>query len=226
MNNDIDKVVKTVCKIGDMEIKHVTNRKIFNKKDGKYESQIRKMKMNYTRAGVNGLSTIYIEDFYDKIILQSLNPVVATKDSYIPPPSVSFGYGDFTNLKICFDFVKEWFEKDEYRNSLFQYSKDGRPISVSSKYNNLNVKFKSHGGFVNNSIMQIEPSVITSSIIRDSYPGILIRGKGGIVGRCSVTEFYELRDIILNLIHNLYQNSLLLNILGGMCEETKNKKEV
>lgn len=220
MNNNIDKVSKIVCKIGDMIIKHTANRKLYNKKLGKYEGIIRKVRNGSTKAGVNGLSSIYIGNSFDKVIVEASSPIMQSKDVYLPPPSISIGYGDFTNLKIVLDEVKTWFELEEYRNNLFIYSKDGKPISINSKYNNLNIQFKSHG-YLNNSKMQIEPYVISNNINIESYPGILIRGQTGIIGRCSVTEFYELRMILLELVKNLYQNSLLLSILGGMCEENE-----
>lgn len=216
MVNDVDKITKMVCRIGDMVIKHTSNLKLYNKTNNKYENVIRKIKNNATKAGVNGLSSIYINNSYDHIYLESINPSVKTGNTYVPPPSVSFGYGDLTNLKTTLDFAKVWFEADEYRDDLFIYSKSNKPINVNSKYIDLNVVFKSHGYL--NSSMRIEPYVISNNIGVDSYPGVRIRGSTGIIGHCSVDEFYELRTILLELIKNLYQNSLLLNILGGMCE--------
>lgn len=224
MSVKIDKVSKTICRIGDMLIRHVANMRLYDKKSGKFDNTTKVNHNSSTKAGVNGLSSVYLNATFDKIILEASSPIMQTKDTYLPPPSISMSYGDFTNLRLTLDAVKVWFEKDEYRNDLFIYSKDGKPITVNSKYGNLNVQFKSHG-YINNSSMQIEPYVVSNNINIESYPGILIRGQTGIIGRCSVTEFYELRMILLELLKNLYQNSLMLSIIGGTHENNEEIKQ-
>lgn len=215
MKNDFDKIVRTVCKVGDMEIKHITSHKTFNKTTGKYEDVLKSIKNNSSKAGINGLSSVYMGSTFDKIILESAKEMEKTKDGkYIPKNSVSFGYGDYTNLKIALDYVSKWFTEEKYRNGLFQYTKDGKPYGLSTRYKNMNIKFKSRGGYLNNNTLQMEPAVISTFMNTDTYPGVLLRGSTGIIGRCSVTEFYILKDILLDLIRNLYQNSLMLTILG------------
>lgn len=217
MKEDYEKVVKTICRIGDMNIKHIVNKHLWDKSVGKYTPTFITHKNNSSRAGVNNLHSIFIENTFDKIILESAENV-KNNDSktYIPRPMISFGYGDFTNLKITFDEVFRWFKDDNFRNNLFQYTKDGKPYGISSNYKTLNVKFRAHGGFVNNSTMQIEPAVVSANMNVETYPGVLIRGATGIIGRCSLTELTELKDILLDLVRNLYQNSLLLSLVGGM----------
>ena len=55
----------------------------------------------------------------------------------------------------------------------------------------------------------------------ERYPGILIRGESGIIGTCTYIELFELRIILLDLLKNLYSNSLNLLLLGslGECKE-------
>lgn len=216
MKEDYDKVVKTICKIGDMNIKHIVNKNIWDKSTGKYSKTFVLHKNNSSRAGINNLHSIYIENTFDKIILESSENVKSDSKTFIPRPMISFGYGDFTNLKITFDEVFRWFKDERFRNNLFQYTKDGKPYGISSNYKTLNVKFRSHGGFINNSTMQIEPAVVSANMNVETYPGVLIRGATGVIGRCSLTELAELKDILLDLVRNLYQNSLLLSIVGGM----------
>ena len=220
MNKEIEKVSKYICKIGDMIIEHVSMKYTFDKKTAKDNSSFRIRTNKTTRAGSNGLSSIYIGNTFDKIILRSTKDMVKNENVWVPPPSIQFGYGDFNNLKIALDSVKEWFTDDKFRNELFLYSTDSKPISVSSKYADLNVKFKSHSG-IRDSCMQIEPHVVSSFMDVERYPGILIRGESGIIGTCTYIELFELRIILLDLLKNLYSNSLNLLLLGslGECKE-------
>lgn len=213
MEQKIDRITKLICRISDMNIKHITNEAIFNSHSGKVENSVKKIKTQ-SKTGVNGYTSIYIGNTFDKISLENINPQVKTNNVYVPPCSVNFGYGDYTNLKIALDAVNEWFKNDDFRNDMYIYSNKGKPISVNSKYKDLYVNFRSHGSNLNNGIMTIYPTVISFNIGVDSYPGIEIRGQTGIIGHCSVTEFYELRMILLDSIKNLYQNSLMLMLLG------------
>lgn len=220
MNKEIDKVTKYVCKIGDMIVEHISIKQTFDKKTNKYNSSFKIRTNKSTRAGSNGLSSIYIGNTFDRIILRSTKDMVNTDNSWVPPPSIQFGYGDFNNLKMALDSVKEWFVEDKFRNDLFQYSTDSKPISVSSKYADLNVKFRSHS-VLKESCMQIEPHVVSTFMDLERYPGVLIRGATGIIGSCTYIEFFDLRMILLDLLKNLYSNSINLLVLGslGECKE-------
>lgn len=218
MNNKIDKVVKRVTQIGDIVIEHQTNLQMFDKHSGKYSRIIKSNRNPASKAGVNGLSTLYIGNSYDRIIIKSNKDAIKTEQNWVPPPNLSIGYGDFNNFKMFMDEIKSWFELDEYRNNLFNYSSDGKPIQINSKYKDVECSFKSHSSFIND-VCMARPFIIASAFGVDRYPGVELRGKSGVIGHCTYSEFYELRIILLDLLKNLYQNSLNLSILGGIYSE-------
>ncbi len=218
MDNKIDKVIKRITQIGDMVIEHQTNVQIFDKRVGKFNPVIKVNKNSTSKAGVNGLSSVYIGNSYDKIVLKSNKDAIKTDENWVPPPAIIIGYGDFNNFKIFLDEIKSWFEIEEYRNNLFNYSTDGVPIQINSKYKDLGCRFKSHSYFIND-VCAARPFIVTTTFGTDRYPGVEFRGKTGIIGCCTYSEFYELRFLLLDLLKNLYQNSLNLSILGGLYSE-------
>lgn len=211
---DIDSIYRTVATFGNISIKHRVH--VFSR--AKNNSTIpykSKFTSSRSKGGLVGYPSISFRSTDDAIILENI-PKKDTKDDKVRV-SVYLTYNDISELIRVFKESTNWFT--EYKNDLFEYE-NNVPYGINSKYSNLHsimkVKIGTPGTF-----LSIQPAVILDSMNSSGYPGIIIKTLNGYVGSCTLTEYFSMQQIVVNLLKNLYQisneliNQYLLSEIGG-----------
>lgn len=204
MYNKIDTVTKTINKFGDINVKHrAAVRTVFqNSKESIFFYQ-NKTTPNKTSAA--------IKQTYDGIILESAIGSMVNGSNQAKKPGVLFKYDDVYSVCTAFDNVYKWFNDERFKDSLFVYSEVSKlPYKIAERFKDLNVVVNL--SVSPNSFLSIHPGIISDAINNISYPGVYFRSDSGLIGGCTMTEFFNLRICVKNLLINLYSISMeLLN---------------
>lgn len=208
--SSVDRINKVISKFGSITVKHSVKVSNIEKNTN------RPLPVGYTyvsklsAGGLAGLKSISMRDTKDAIIFESTNRSLNNNDKRAQV-SVYCSYEDVYSIKELFDTVSAWFIKDEYKNDLFKYDSHNMPFGITQKYETLNATCNIKSGFILDQMICIQPTVVFDQTLNKiNYPGIVMKCKNGIIGYCTVMEFFNMKIAALNLLYNLYQNSLLL----------------
>ena len=211
----LDSIYKNVAIFGNILVKHRVH--IFSvDKLGMCAEYSSKFTSSKSKAGKMGYPSVNFKSTDDSIILENI-----PKDSKTDKirNSVYLSYTDLSEVIRVFKESTEWFDK--YKNDLFEYDKNNIPYGINQKYSNLHAIMRIKVG-LKGTFLAIQPAVILDSMNSSGYPGIIMKTATGYIGSCTLTEFFSLQQIVVNMMKNLYQisndliNQYLLTEAGGI----------
>lgn len=213
--NNVDSIFKTVAAFGNILVKHRVHILTLDK-SGHSLDYVYKFTSSKSRGGRLGYPSTFFNSSDDGIVLEN---IPKDKDTDKIKISVYLTYNDISELIRIFEESRSWFEK--YKNDLFEYDKNGIPYNVNQKYSELHAIMRLRFG-IKGSFLAIQPAVILDSLNNTGYPGVILKSNTGCIGTCTITEFFSLQEIVINLMKNLYQisnelvNQYLLTEIGGL----------
>lgn len=201
------KICKNITTFGNILIKHTVKINSYNKNNG----SLSKYKSTYAPKN---MSAVYLRDFYfkesaDCIILE--NNIFNTNTKGKRRPFISLSYNDVTDVIRILDNANNWFIDPKICNDMYKYDLYNNPIDINEnkKLVSITKLYSSNDDF-----MSIQPTIIVDmNEAGISYPGIVIKGKLGIIGTCTLSEFQNMRILLKYLLLNLY--SVSLNLLNN-----------
>jgi len=213
--NNVDSIFKTVAAFGNILVKHRVHILTLDK-SGHSLDYVYKFTSSKSRGGRLGYPSTFFNSSDDGIVLEN---IPKDKDTDKIKISVYLTYNDISELIRIFEESRSWFEK--YKNDLFEYDKNGIPYNVNQKYSELHAIMRLRFG-IKGSFLAIQPAVILDSLNNTGYPGVILKSNTGCIGTCTITEFFSLQEVVINLMKNLYQisnelvNQYLLTEIGGL----------
>ena len=204
--NDVNSINKTITTIGDITISHKVV--VFRK-----QKMVTTSYPYMNEYKINNSESYYLRETKDYIVLtegfgkfdseERIERLKTHKKN-----SVLMTYSDISNIITLLNNASKWFTEDEYRNNLFKYDETGVPYAVSDKYENLCTLTNIVTGQDN--FISIQPVVVGNALNSVGFPGVVIKCQTGVIGSCSMTEFMTLKRLLINLLDNLYSNSIAL----------------
>lgn len=218
---NVDSIYRDIDQFGTIRVKHRVN--LFSKdKAGKNVPYGKIYVSQKSNGGIIGYPSVAFRETKDSLILES--GYVFEKDnpnSVRKPKSVMISYDDVGEIKRCFNEAYKWFTSDPWKNELFKYDeKTGIPYGIAQKYESLNSTCNLKSG-MRGAFLAIKPTTVSDPLNSIGYPGVVLIGQQGLIGSCTMTEFFSMRDVVLTNVTNLYQISLelvnqyLLGQIGG-----------
>lgn len=205
--NKVDTVTKTVTRFGDIVIKHraAVRSNFQNSKEAVFF-------YTSSSSGPNKQSGA-IKQTYDSVILESgiISGMNNNNNSSNKKAGAMIKYEDVYAVCRALDDASRWFSDDRFKDSLFVYSDTSKlPYKIAERYRDLNITISLS---INpNAFLSIHPGIISDPMNNISYPGVYFRCEKGLIGGCTVTEFFSLKICVKNLLMNLYSISMeLLN---------------
>lgn len=199
----INTITRIISKFGDINVKHRINLK---SKFINSDSSVFIFNDIRDKDKISGS----LKATYDSIVLESnITPTINT-GGYSKKPSAMISYGDVVNTERLFNEVSKWFTDDNYKNHLFLYKdNDSKPYKISDQFRELSCVINLSIGL--DSFLSIQPGIISDMLNNVAYPGVYFRSNLGLIGSCTMTEFFDMKICLFNLLNNLY--SISLNLL-------------
>lgn len=216
---NIEYINRGITTIGSISIAHkVSVYKAPKKGSNDPQQYHRKQCSSYTFAGKLGYPSYFCRETKDYIVLQEGIAATKTVEEYERQKenitykkrhvSVLLTYADVDNIKTTFDIASNWFIDEKYRNNLFLYDQSGIPYGLSHNFDTLSVLTNLTTG--KGSFLSIQPAVVLDALNSIGYPGVVLKCSSGILGTCTMAEFFSLKRIVIHLLDNLYTNTLCL----------------